>query len=339
MSRKALMRQRAVALLALAVIGGWAADTRADDALNWAEKMFSERTHDFGVVAVGAETRYRLAIKNIYKETVHISNVRTTCGCTAAKPSRETLNSLETAYIEIEMNTLRFKHRKDSNVIVTFDAPLSAEVRIPITVYIRTDVVLNPGGVNFGAVAQGEKAERKISVAYAGRDDWKITSVRTNSKHLAARVVETSRQDGQVGYNLLVSLKATAPVGKLNQQMTLVTDDANNPYIPVLVRGTVEADITVTPPVIALGTVQPGDRKTTNVVIRGRKPFVIKTIESDSNRKAFTVRLSKSARKVHVLPLAFTAPMKPGPFTEVFTVTIAGRPQPVTFKAYGTIAK
>lgn len=333
------MRHGTVALLAMAFISGWAAHTQAEDELNWAEKMFSERTHDFGVVAVGADTRYRLEIKNIYKETVHISNVRTTCGCTAAKPSRETLNSLETAYIEVKMNTLRFKHRKDSNVIVTFDAPLSAEVRIPITVYIRTDVVLNPGGVNFGAVAQGMKAQQKISIAYAGRDDWKIKSIRTNNKNLTANVVETSRQNGQVNYNLLVSLKLTAPVGKLNQQITLVTDDANNPYIPVLVRATVEADITVTPPVIALGTLQPGDRKTTNIVIRGRKPFTIKTIESDSNRKAFTVRLSKSARKVHVLPLAFTAPTTPGPFTEVFTVTIAGRPQPVTFKAYGTIAK
>jgi len=333
------MRHTAVAMLAMAFIGGWTAQTRADDALNWAEKMFSERTHDFGVVAVGADTRYRLAIKNIYKETVHISNVRTTCGCTAAKPSRETLGSLETAYVEVKMNTLRFKHRKNSNVIVTFDAPLSAEVRIPITVYIRTDVVLNPGGVNFGAVAQGAKAERKISVTYAGRDDWKIKSVRTNNKNLAARIVETSRQDGQVGYNLLVSLKPTAPVGKLNQQMTLVTDDANNPYIPVLVRGTVEADITVTPAVIALGTMKSGERKTTNVVIRGRKPFTIQTIESSSTRKAFTVRLSKSPRKVHVLPLVFTAPAAPGPFTEVFTVTIAGRPQPVTFKAYGTITK
>ena len=112
--------------------------------LTWAEKMFEKRSHDFGVVARGADVRYRLKITNIYKETVHISNVRTTCGCTAAAPSKSTLASRESAFIEVTMDTRRFKRRKDSNVIVTFDQPLYAEVRIPITAYIRTDVVLTP---------------------------------------------------------------------------------------------------------------------------------------------------------------------------------------------------
>jgi len=38
-----------------------------------------------------------------------------------------------------------------------------------------------------------------------------------------------------------------------------------------------------------------------------------------------------------VLPLTVIAPDEPGTLTEEFTVTIAGRSEPVTFKAYGKI--
>ena len=38
------------------------------------------------------------------------------------------------------------------------------------------------------------------------------------------------------------------------------------------------------------------------------------------------------------LPLTVTAPDKPGPYQELFTVTIADRAEPITFKAAGRIA-
>ena len=74
------------------------------------------------------------------------------------------------------MNTERFVRRKDSNLIVTFDRPYYARVTIPITAYIRTDVVLSPGSATFGAVEQGKSAKRDIAISYAGRADWKIKS-------------------------------------------------------------------------------------------------------------------------------------------------------------------
>ena len=108
--------------------------------------MFEKTSHDFGVVARGSDVSYRLKLKNKYKEDVHIADVRTTCGCSAGEPNKTTLKSLEEAYVEIKMDTRKFTRRKDSNVIVTFDAPLYQEVTIPITAYIRTDVVVEPDG-------------------------------------------------------------------------------------------------------------------------------------------------------------------------------------------------
>src|SRR5215831_4005382 len=106
-------------LLGLAVLL-WGARANAQNS-DWAEKMFEKTNHDFGVVARGADARYRLKLTNKYQQTVHIASVTTTCGCTAAKPSKDTLASLESAYIEVTMDTRKFSHQKDSSLTVVID--------------------------------------------------------------------------------------------------------------------------------------------------------------------------------------------------------------------------
>lgn len=302
----------------------------------WAEKMVNKKSIDFGVIARGSHASYRVVITNIYKETVHISNVKTTCGCSAGKPSKTTLVSRETGFIEVTMDTRKFTRRKDSNLIVTFDKPLFGELRIPITAYIRTDVVFEPGSVNFGNVEQGAGSKRKVSISYAGRDDWQIKGVRSKNKIVVAKVVETSRGNGRVSYDLLVSLDPSAPAGLLRERLMLLTDDAKSPQVPILVEGRVEADIIVT--INPLGKLIPGVEKKVNVVVRGKKPFEIKAIKCETSEGRFKVRLPKKAAKVHVFPLTVTPPNKPGLFKETFTLTISGRRNTVTFIATGQIA-
>jgi len=307
-------------------------------AQNWAEKMFDRTNVDFGVVARGADTRYHLTIKNIYQPDVHIADVRTSCGCTAATPSKRTLATYETATIEIKMDTLKFTREKNSSVTVVFDQPMPAEVVIPIRAYIRTDVVFSPGQVQFGAVPQGSEQTRTISLAYAGRDDWAVTGIQSANPDIEARVVETSRGNGRVNYDLVVALKPGAPAGDLRTQLLLTTTDTHRPPIPLMVEGTIEPEYTVNPSVVSFGVLNPGETKTVNVVVRGRKPFQIDTIEGAQHPENFTIRTSEEARVVHVVPVTITAPTQPGTLQEEFTVKLEGGAAPCRFKAYGKIA-
>lgn len=300
----------------------------------WAEQMFSKREHDFGVVARGSDAKYRLEITNKYKEDVHISSITTSCGCTAVRPSKETLVSREKAYIEITMDTRKFTHEKNSSVTVVFDKPLYATVRIPIKAYIRTDVVLSPGGAEFGGISRGTDSERKISIAYAGRQNWTIRDVVNKSEHLTARLEETSRGNNRVNYDLYVTVKGSAPLGDLREQITLITDDQGNPQIPVLVEARVESDYTVNPNLVDFGTVSAGARVTKNVVIRGKKPFTVAKIECDTLSMALEARLPKEPKAVQIIPITLTAPSAAGPFTEKLHILVDGVNEAIDFKAY-----
>src|SRR5262249_4382712 len=85
------------------------------------------------------------------------------------------------------------------------------------------------------------------------------------------------------------------------------------------------------------GNLSPGERKTVNIVVKGKKPFAIEKIESEKSSGTFEVQLPKVTKPVHVVPLTVIAPSDPGTLTDEFTVTIAGLADPVTFKAYGKI--
>lgn len=314
---------------------------------DWALKTLSATNHDFGVVARGAEIKTKITITNPYEQTVRIGNISPSCNCTTVgTPSKTVLNTYETAEFEISMDTRRFMRHKDAVVTLQFTAPQFAEVRIPVQMYVRTDVVLTPGSANFGAVDVGKGGTQSIAIAYAGtpdRTDWAIQEARTTNPHLEAKLQEQSRSGGgssnvKVDYALTVTLKPSAPAGSFRGLIQLVTNDASNPIVPVLAEARIEGDITVTPENIPLGTLTPGRSKTVNVVIRGKKPFAIDSIEREGNSGDFAVRLPEGEKPVHVIPLTFTPPEQPGAYQELFTVTIPGREDQVTFKATGRIA-
>jgi hypothetical protein len=313
-----------------------------EDPNAWARAMFDSLSQNFGIVARGAEVTHRFRVKNLYQQDIAIANVTTSCGCTASKFDQTPVKPGDSTYVEVSMDTQKFMHEKSSTVTVTFAQPVYASVSIPVKVYIRTDVVVTPGSVNFGAVEQGSSPVRKLNIAYAGRQNWIIATVDTHNKYLVAKVVETKRGgdgvNGEVGYDLDVTLLPGAPVGPIYQQISLMTNDANSPEIPVIVHARVEADVMVTPAVVELGSVTPGTEITKTVVIRGHKQFVIKRVECESNRGAFKMPvLTPDSKPVHVLPLTFNAPKQKGSFKEKFIVTIEGRPEPIVFEARGLI--
>ena len=331
-----------LASLAMLVVGpAVVCEAQSRQNLNWAEKTLSELRHDFGTVARGADARHTITVTNLYEEDLRLTHVGTTCGCTAAKPDKDKLKTGEVANIEVKMNTVKFQRQKNSNVDVTLSftdkrgLTASKSVRIPISAYIRPDVLIEPGGVHFGSLDVGAGAQQRVSVSYTGRSNWTIREVSTGNPYLNVEAVETGRRSGSVKYDLVVQVSPEAPLGVLRDKIVLKTSDAT---VPVLVEAKIEPDIVVTPSVVTLGKqLKPGEEKTYTVVLKGRKPFAIEKIECNSEFECFKVRLSPEQKIVHVLPLTFSPPDIGGQFEEEFTITVAGRPEPIILKALGTI--
>ena len=90
----------------------------------------------------GAKAEFEFVFKNEYEEDVHIASVRTSCGCTTPRITKQTLKSLESAAIVATYNTRSFYGAKSATITVVIDKPFAAEVQLTVSGYIRSDVCL-----------------------------------------------------------------------------------------------------------------------------------------------------------------------------------------------------
>src|SRR4051795_8468940 len=65
--------------------------TSAAPAATWAEGLFEELSHDFGPTPRGPVLIHHYRLTNNTQSTVHVSNVRVSCGCTQATVMHGTL--------------------------------------------------------------------------------------------------------------------------------------------------------------------------------------------------------------------------------------------------------
>lgn len=286
-----------------ALIVAWGVATAS--AQQWADELFTEKTHDFGAVARAAKVEHVFVLRNNSKQTIHISGVRSSCGCTQPRVGKNTAAPGEEATVVAAFNTRGFTGKRGAWVTVTIDKPQYAEVRLRVDGYIRTDVVVDPGQVSFGSVPVGKSLEKTVKINYAGRNDWKIEDVKTNSPYLAAKAVEASRNGSRATYDLVVTLKDNAPAGYVNGELMLVTNDRRATQVPVKVEGLVLANLTISPSPVMLGTLQPGQTVKRQLIIKGSKPFRITDIVAED--AGFSFNPTDDAKLVHVVPLTFEA--------------------------------
>lgn len=341
--------------LAMAVVIGGAGGGNAfaqGDPL-WGQKMFEVTDINFGSVAKGADAAVQVKVRNVYKEDIQVTNLSTGCGCVSWDDLKSTslqsplpiiIPSGQQRILTLRLDTVRYDGERKSKASISLLDPIhaaSTTVELPVHAYIRRDIVITPGSVNFNTVDAGAGAERKVDIRYAGRPDWKLMEARATNPNLVVGLREVSRGNGLVNYELQVTLKPEAPLGTVRDQVIMLTDDANYPRVSVLVEAKIEADIAITD--LQFGALAPGQSKTTNVIIRGRKPFKIDELYREKKEQskvpddAFKVKLDKIQSTVHSLPITFTAPDAPGAFEEEFFVKLGDRAQPIPFKARGRV--
>lgn len=278
-------------------------------AQQWAADMFQVKNYDFGTVSRGVKAEYEFEIYNPYVEDVHISNIYASCSCTSVSSEKRTLKTYETTKILAHYNTDKFFGPKSATITVVLDKPFPATVQLHVKGYIRSDVVFQPGSVEFGAVYPGETLEKSIDLSYRGRSNWQITGVKTSDPNISVDVKERQRSNGNVGYQLHVKLSPDMPIGYINERITLLTNDGTSQGIQLMVQGLVKSNIMVSPASLMLGSLESGQETVKQIVIRGDKPFKISNITCGNDSFTFDLPVveEREAKMVHIIPVRFKA--------------------------------
>ncbi len=104
-----------------------------------------------------------------------------------------------------------------------------------------------------------------------------------------------------------------------------------------MVEGVVVPEFSVSPSTVAVRPLGPGQTARVQVVVKGKKPFQIKKVDCAGMEDCFKATIIPKEQRVHVVPIEFSTPNRPGKFEEELIVQIDGRPEPLRFNVTGTI--
>ncbi len=278
----------------------------------WADVMFEVRNHDFGTLARDAKAEYRFELTNKYVEDIRIASARSSCGCTIVQVEKPALKTYEKGAIVATINTKAFRGQRGATITVTFDQPIRATVQLNVRANIRDDVVFNPGSVHFGTIEQGQPLENYVAVSRLTQADWRVVDVKSSNPHLTAEVVNSSRNGPWMTSELRVRLHGDAPAGYLKDHIVLIASDQPSRGIPLEVEGRIQPGITLSPSSLFMGVVRPGQTVTKQLVVRGKKPFRITSVDCGDNHFKLSADAGSEPKPIHVVPVTFTASNAPG---------------------------
>jgi hypothetical protein len=287
-----------IAALALA----WCAALASFSSANAYTQLFRETSHDFGTVARAAKTEYRFQFDNPYNQPIHVRSVRTSCGCTTPIIETETVPPGGRGSILARFNTGTHSGARAATVTVTFDKPTYTEVQLQVKGYIRTDVVFQPGEVNFGSVAQGESKVLDVVLDYVGKPTWEITQIRCDESCIQIEKEERSRSNGRIQYAMKIRLTESAPTGPIESEIVIHSNDRNLTTVPLRLTANIMSEISAHPNLLSLGDISVGESIKQVLVLKAQQPFRVLSIKSDE----FKIQhgpLADDPKALHTLPI------------------------------------
>lgn len=279
------------------------------------DAMWPETNHDFGTVPRGAQLLYRIPWHNSEKQKIEINDLRVSCGCTTVTPHPRALEPGQDGYLEVAMDARAFNGPKTVFIqLVTTPGPKPATIQIQAR--SRQDLVFNPGQFRFGSAPAGTVVTQVLEIEYAGDLAFKIEGIDKTPEHLEAKVEESYRRPGQVGYKLTATLKDTAPPGDYKEQILLKTNDPSEPIIAAVVEATLRPAVAIVPNPVNFGSTKVGKMVSRRVTLRYEKPFQVLRIEGGA---CVSPIFTPSATNVQAILLQWT-PTESGPMQQEITI-------------------
>jgi hypothetical protein len=272
----------------------------------WTDGLFPENRHDFGMVPRGVKVKHDFQLVNRLAEPINILNLRPSCGCTSGRANASVVGPGQTATIEAEMDTRNYVGLKATVLYVSLmtASGREAEVGLGVTSTILSDIVLNPGSIDFGTINRRQTPSQVLTIERINGAGWRFNRMVSASRSINAQLVETKREGAAVTYTLYVSLKGDAPAGRIRDEIHLLSNDAETPSIPVLVTAWIRGELTAAPSILTLGQIHSSAGAQGRFVVRASRPFAIRSIEGTGD--GFSVSPPDGKRQsAHIVAVAY----------------------------------
>ena len=270
-----------------------------------------------GVVGGNGRLRSQVTVRNLGTAPLHIASMRSSCGCTVLSPPRSTLEPNQGDRINVVVDVGVKPGPRDSMITIESDDPARSSLKVPVRWRAEPRVAIEPDEVNFGKLAPGQVAQRRVVVRLLAPEPTAMMQLRSSGAGLSAA------WDGPPGAErgFLVSLAAGSETGEMTGSVILAGNESDlASFVPVKWR--IKSALRSSPASLFSSDVASGGIVEAQWVVATDEdqPFQIRsvTFEGEDVPNGFTWERTSALR--HELKAKIPAPSQAGIFRKIVRV-------------------
>jgi hypothetical protein len=254
--------------------------------------------YDFGTVTEGTPVQHVFTIRNAGKADLVIKAVHTSCGCTAAKPTKTKLAPGESSDLAVTFDTHYEKGHRSRMITVYTNDPLTPAATLTMAGDIKVLLEALPSEVNFGTVRRATEQTRQVKLVYTGEGPLKLEGISNANPNIKARAIPA--KDAGAAQEIEVSLLKTMPAGPFYDAVQVVTSQKK---MAVPVFGRVAGDLGTEPAQVSFGIVPHGRgaQRILRFTNSGNRPVKVLSISSSSPSVAAKAEETKPGREYKII--------------------------------------
>lgn len=258
---------------------------------------FGTMVFEYGEVDEGVMVAAEFPFVNTSDRVVTITNIRSSCGCTAAQLAKREYAPGEGEVIRANFNTSGRSGHQRTTVTVTTDDPANPIYRLDIDGRVARRLFFDERLLNFGDIEEGEGGTvvfnlvnltgQPVSIQSATAQDATITITAGDPIPWSNPAANESGE----AIPLTVEIPADRGIGNITGSISVrVMSEGTSRNLVASMRGRVVGDVMTQPPLVSYGVVEPGDTReiTLDVTVRGNRPFEMTGWRFESLRAATT---------------------------------------------------
>ncbi len=205
--------------------------------------------YDFGNINQGETVNHSFLITNTGSDLLKLSDIKASCGCTAAVPDKQELKPGESTQIVVTFNSTGRKGPQTKIVNIKTNDPSNPVIKLTIkgNIIVSENKEKNAGAViyfpetqhNFGTVKEGDVLTYNFTFENKGTQPLIIKDVKSSCGCTAAIVSEKTLKPGQSG-TIKVEFDTKGRLEKATKTIAVISNDNKDPNKII----TIFADIT-----------------------------------------------------------------------------------------------
>ncbi|MEE9487692.1 MAG: DUF1573 domain-containing protein [Candidatus Brocadiales bacterium] len=321
----------AAALLALWSGQGLTAETRKTPRLT-----FEEDTYHFGDVYRGDKVSHSFVFENTGSDDLVIENVKTSCGCTVAAPTRKSIPPGAAAMIEITLRTGSFRGDINKTITVISNDSENPNYILTVGAHVKEEVVAKPRNLWLDQIKQGLSVTKDVEIKPVSDLKLKITKARATSPLLKLRYKKKGEENA---YVLSVTTRKDAPLGRFSGDIQVFTNSSKQRLLVIPFFGEITSDVSVFPEEVSYGVVRRGEEVVKQILVTVHKNGIqLKDFKLEPDYLSLQVIPTDTKDYLHRLKITLGGDMPPGRFNGTLTIHTTSKDQPVlTIPIYGVV--